>query len=71
MRAKMKTCKAVATRFKATASGRWAYKKAGRRHLLTTKPSSRMRLMRHDQLVPKTEVERITKLMPYGDPYRK
>ena len=71
MRAKMKTCKAVAKRFKSTGRGKWAYKKAGRRHLLTHKPSGRMRLMRRDQLVPATETERITKLLPYGDPYRK
>ena len=68
MRAKLKTCKAVSKRFKITGTGKLMYVKAGRRHLLTGKSSKRMRPLRRGGAIAHEERERITRLLPYGEP---
>ncbi len=66
MRAKLKTCKAVAKRFKTTGTGKLMYMKAGRRHLLTGKSAHRMRPLRRAGVITRADRERVTRLLPYG-----
>ena len=68
MRAKMKTCKAVSKRFKVSGTGKIMYRKAGRRHLLTGKSAKRMRPLRREGQIDRVDAERITRLLPYGEP---
>ena len=68
MRAKLKTCKAVSKRFKVSGTGKIMYRKAGRRHLLNRKPAKRMRPLRREGQIDRVDAERITRLLPYGEP---
>ena len=68
MRAKLKTCKAITKRFKISGTGKIMYRKAGRRHLLNGKPAKRMRPLRRDGQIGRTDAERILRLLPYGEP---
>jgi len=43
---KLKTCKAARKRFKITATGKVLFRPAGKRHLMSGKPSKRRRQMR-------------------------
>ena len=63
---KMKTNKGVAKRFKITASGKIKRRKAGTRHILTSKSSSRKRGMRKAAYVGKTDAHHIKKMLPYS-----
>lgn len=62
---KLKTHRGAAKRFKVTGSGRIKRYKAGTSHLLTGKPSKRMRGLRQSTLVPKALEDNIKKLLPY------
>ena len=66
MRRKLKTCKAVSRRVKITGRGKLVYHRAGRRHLLTGKPSRRMRPLRRGNVLSRVEENRVKKLLPYG-----
>lgn len=63
---KLKTHRGAAKRFKITAKGKIKRKKAFRSHLLTGKPSKRMRGLRHPAILGKTEEAIIKRLLPYG-----
>lgn len=52
---KMKTRKAVASRFKVTASGKLRYNRPGRRHILTKKSPKRKRQLRCPGLISQTQ----------------
>lgn len=53
----MKTRKAVASRFKLTATGKLKSARSGRRHILTKKTSKRKRHLRNPSLVADTQVK--------------
>lgn len=62
---KIKTHRGAAKRFKVTGSGKIKRYKAYKSHLLTGKPSKRMRGLRKSDLVPEVQQENIKKLLPY------
>ena len=61
---KQKTKKAVAKRFKRTASGKIRRASPGRGHLLTNKSSKRKRRLRAGGLVSAADHKRISALLP-------
>ena len=62
---KMKTKRAAAKRFKATASGKIKRWKGWKSHLLEWKPPKRRRKLRKGTLVSPADTKRIRKLLPY------
>jgi large subunit ribosomal protein L35 len=61
-----KTRKAVAKRFKITASGKAMRSGAGKRHLLSTKSPKRRRSLGTSKQVDKTDLYRITQNLPFS-----
>ncbi|MBU4199106.1 MAG: 50S ribosomal protein L35 [Verrucomicrobia bacterium] len=59
---KMKTKKAIAKRFRKTASGKIRHLGAGRGHILTSKSSKRKRQARRGSLLAKSEEKRLIHL---------
>ena len=64
--ARRKTKKAVAKRFKVTASGKVLRGHASRRHLLASKSAKRKRHLAKAGLVHKTDAARIKENLPYS-----
>jgi large subunit ribosomal protein L35 len=64
--ARRKTRKAVAKRFKLTASGKALRSHAGRRHLQASKNAKRKRHAAKYAVVDKTDMKRIVENMPFG-----
>lgn len=64
--ARSKTRKAVAKRFKITATGKVLRQQASRRHLLSSKSAKRKRQMAKAELVHKTDLNRIKLNMPFA-----
>ncbi len=64
--ARSKTRKAVAKRFKITATGKVLRSQASRRHLLSHKSAKRKRQMAKSMVVDKTDVARIKMNMPFA-----
>ena len=64
--ARSKTRKAVAKRFKITASGKALRQHASRRHLLSAKNAKRKRLMAKSAVVDKTDMKRIKANLPFA-----
>ena len=64
--ARRKTKKAVAKRFKVTASGKVLRAQASRRHLLSSKSAKRKRQLAKSVLVDVTDVARIKENLPFG-----
>jgi len=62
----IKTRKAVAKRFKLTATGKVMFRGAGRRHLLQGKSPKRRRSMRKAALLGPTDTYRITQNLPFS-----
>ena len=63
---KMKTRKAIAKRFRMTASGKFKRAKANRSHLLTRRASNRMRRLRRGGLLDKSDEKMIKRVLPYS-----
>ena len=63
---KIKSHSGVKKRFQRTGSGKLARRKAGRRHLLTSKKSNRKRRLSGNVLVDSTMTLPIKRLMPYS-----
>lgn len=63
---KVKTNRAAAKRFKKTASGKFKYGKANRRHILTKKSSKRKRHLRAGGFIDSANHHEITRLLPNG-----
>ena len=61
-----KTKKAVAKRFKITATGKVLRSRAGRRHLAQTKNAKRLRRLGKAAVVDSTDVYRITQNLPFS-----
>ncbi len=60
---KVKTHKGAKKRFKVTAKGKVLHAKAGRRHLLTGKPSKRMRRLRKPGEIEGEQAKMVKKLI--------
>ena len=63
---KMKTRRAAAKRFKATATGEFKRSKAVRSHILEHKSPARKRNLRKAGLVHKSDHDRVAKMLPYA-----
>ncbi|HYM36766.1 MAG TPA: 50S ribosomal protein L35 [Nitrospiraceae bacterium] len=63
---KLKTHSGVKKRFQRTGTGKIVRKKAGRRHLLTSKASNRKRRLSGNVLVDRSMIMPVDRLMPYG-----
>ncbi|KAB2661301.1 MAG: 50S ribosomal protein L35 [Verrucomicrobia bacterium] len=61
-----RTRKAVAKRFKITASGKVMRSRAGKRHLLATKSAKRRRSLGSSKEVDPTDKYRITQSLPFS-----
>jgi large subunit ribosomal protein L35 len=64
--ARSKTRKAVAKRFKLTATGKVKRTQASRRHLLECKSAKRKRKLAKGVLVHDSDVARIKQCLPFG-----
>ena len=64
--ARSKTKKAVAKRFKVTATGKVLRSKASRRHLLSSKSAKRKRKLAKAGLVHETDLDRIRRALPFS-----
>lgn len=65
MQQKMKTNRSAAKRFKVTGTGKLVRNKAYKRHILTKKTTKLKRSMRRQELVDKTNVKNMKKVLPY------
>jgi large subunit ribosomal protein L35 len=63
---KMKTHSATKKRFKITGTGKVAFKKSGRGHLLSSKNSKRLRSLRKQGILPAGVEGHVKKVMPYA-----
>ena len=63
---KLKTHRGAAKRFKITAGGKVLRMHSGKRHLLGTKPSKRMRHLKKLTQVAPQDVEHVLRMLPYG-----
>ena len=64
--ARRKTKKAVAKRFKLTATGKVLRRQAGRRHLLISKNAKRKRQLAKTATLDKTDEARIKENLPFS-----
>jgi large subunit ribosomal protein L35 len=69
MKAKLKTHKGAAKRFKITGTGKVVRKQAGKRHLLGNKAPKRKKNLGGDVLVHPGEVSMIKRLLPHGSKF--
>jgi large subunit ribosomal protein L35 len=65
MKQKLKTHRGAAKRFVKTGTGKLMYKRAGKRHLLSHKPSKRTRTIINRDLLFEGEATSIKRLLPY------
>lgn len=65
-RAKLKTHKGAAKRFKLTASGKILRGHSFARHILTSKPSKRKRKLDKTTRVSAADVRHVRAMLPYG-----
>ena len=61
--AKMKTHSGAKKRFRVTGSGNLMRERAGKRHLLEHKPSTRTRRLSRDQVVAKADEKNVRRLL--------
>lgn len=62
---KMKTNRGAAKRFKKTATGKIKRRKPLKNHILTKKTRKRKRNLRKSTLVHKSDMDRVTAMLPY------
>ena len=63
---KMKTNRGAAKRFSKTGSGRFKRRQSFRNHILTKKPTKRMRHLRATKLVHESDQKAVQRLLPNG-----
>jgi large subunit ribosomal protein L35 len=63
---KLKTHRGAAKRFKITSTGKILRMHSGKRHLLGTKRSNRMRRLKKLKLVHHADAKNVHKMLPYG-----
>ena len=64
---KLKTHKGASKRFSRTGTGKLVRRKAGRRHILTSKARDRKRRLKGAAPVDRTMVLSVSRLMPYNN----
>ena len=62
---KLKSHRGAAKRFKKTGTGKFVRSKAFKRHILTSKPTSRKRHMRGTEVVDGADVAKLKRMLPY------
>jgi large subunit ribosomal protein L35 len=62
---KLKTHRGAKKRFSRTASGRFTHRRGYRNHILTKKSAKRLRHLRHNGLVDRSDTAAIARLLPY------
>lgn len=63
---KLKSHSGAKKRFTFTGTGKLAYRKAGKAHLLSCKSPSRLRKLRKTDYVDDTQMKYMRKLLPYN-----
>jgi len=63
---KLKTRKAVAKRFKITATGKVKHYRSGKSHILTKKNAKRKRRLAKPKILEGTQAKMIKKMLPYS-----
>lgn len=63
---KMKSNRGAYKRFRSTGSGKLRRRRAFKNHILTKKSAKRKRQLRGDIEVHDSDLDRISKLLPYG-----
>jgi large subunit ribosomal protein L35 len=63
---KLKTNRGAAKRFKRNASGGFKRNASHRRHILTKKPTKRMRHLRGPQTLHESDVKSAQRMLPYS-----
>ncbi len=61
---KIKTHSGAAKRFKKTGTGKFKFRKANGSHILTKKTTKRKRSLRLDQLVDKSNIKAVRRMLP-------
>lgn len=61
---KQKSLSSLKKRIKITAHGKFSRRKAGKRHLLSSKSRKRKRSLSHSSIVDKTFVKKMRRLLP-------
>lgn len=62
---KLKSHSGAAKRFRRTGTGKLVRRKAGRRHILTSKRRDRKRRLKGTALVDKTSTQALSRMLPY------
>jgi large subunit ribosomal protein L35 len=62
---KLKSHRGAAKRFKKTGTGKFLRSKAFKRHILTSKPTSRKRRMRGTEVVSPADTAKLRRMLPY------
>jgi len=65
-KAKLKTHRGAAKRFRVTASGKFMRMHSGKRHLLGTKPAKRMRRLKKLTEVHPADAAKVRRMLPYA-----
>ncbi len=63
---KIKTNRAAAKRFKKTGTGKFKFRKSHASHILTKKTTKRKRSFRLDQIIEKSDLREVKRLLPNG-----
>lgn len=63
---KIKTNRAAAKRFKKTGSGKYIFSKSHASHILTKKTRKRKRALRQQQVLDKSNMKEVRRLLPNG-----
>ena len=66
MRMKLKSHKGVSKRFRRSATGKLVRRKAGMRHILTTKKRARKRRLKATATVDRSMALNVNRLLPYN-----
>jgi large subunit ribosomal protein L35 len=61
---KIKTRRGAAKRFKKTGTGKFIFRKANASHILTKKTTKRKRSLRLDQVLSKSNVKTVKRMLP-------
>lgn len=63
---KIKTNRAAAKRFTKTGTGKYKFRKSHASHILTKKTTKRKRSLRLDQIIGKSDIKEVKRLLPNG-----
>jgi len=63
---KIKTNRAAAKRFRKTGSGKFTFSKSHHSHILTKKSTKRKRGLRQTQVIKRSDMKEVRRLLPNG-----